>query len=333
MCDYDHNVEKKNVFITGVSGYIGQRIVEYFSNQEDVGAIIGVDIIDPPCYRNRITFIKHDVREELTGIMASFHIDWAIHTAFVIGVIHDTGLTDDIDLNGTVNFHKACGQLGIKNVVEVSSTTAYGGHKDNPAWMNEDIPLRGNDDFPYGKNKAVIENTVAREFREKHPDICYTVVRPCFVCGPHFYKNPLGRHLMRKIVMMPADMKPFQFVHEDDVAASIHFLLSNNLSGAYNLAADGTMTFKEMAAMTRGMLLPLPPFIMAPAMDLSWKMNLSFLSEFPRAPLALIRYPWLASNQKIKDAGYTFKYTSKQAYETFAEQVRNFYGRGKNRAF
>jgi len=35
MCE--HTIEKKNVFITGVSGYIGQRIVERFSSREDIG--------------------------------------------------------------------------------------------------------------------------------------------------------------------------------------------------------------------------------------------------------------------------------------------------------
>jgi len=330
MCE--HITEKKNVFITGVSGFIGQRIVERFSNREDIGKIIGIDIFDPPCYRDKMTFIKYDVRDDLTKVMSRYRIDWAIHAAFVISVIHDARLIDEIDLKGTVNFHEACGQLGIRNVMEVSSTTAYGGHRNNPAWLTEDMPLRGNDDFLYGKNKAILEDTVVKVFRKKHSGIHHTVVRPCFVCGPHFYKNPLGRHLMKKIVMLPGDMKPFQFVHEDDVADSIHFLLSNNLDGAFNLAADGTMTFREMASMTKSTILPFPSFLLAPAMDLAWKMNLSFLTEFPGAPLALIRFPWLASNRKIKEAGYTFRYTTKEAYETFAEQVRNFYGRGKNRA-
>jgi UDP-glucose 4-epimerase len=306
--------------------------VERFSSREDIGEIIGIDIFDPPCYRNKMTFIKHDVRDDLSFVMSRCRIDWAIHAAYVISVIHDARLIDEIDLKGTVNFHKACGQLGVGNVVQVSSTTAYGGHRDNPAWLTEDMPLRGNDDFLYGKNKAILENTVVKAFREKHPEIHHTVVRPCFVCGPHFYKNPLGRHLMKKIVMLPGDMKPFQFVHEDDVADSIHFLLSNNLDGSFNLAADGTMTFREMASMTRSTILPLPSFFLAPAMDLAWKMNLSFLTEFPGAPLALIRFPWLASNRKIKEAGYTFRYTTREAYETFAEQVRNFYSRGRNRA-
>lgn len=330
MCE--HSIEKKNVFITGVSGFIGQRIVERFSCREDIGEIIGTDIFAPPCYRDKMTFIKHDVRDDLTKVMSRYHIDWAIHAAFVISCIQDVRLIDDIDINGTNNFHQACGQLGIKNVMHVSSTTAYGGHKDNPALLMEYHPLRGNDDFPYGKNKALIENTIVKEFRERHPEVNHTVVRPCFVCGPHFYKNPLGRHLMKKMVMLPGDVQPFQFVHEDDVADSIHFLLSNNLRGAFNLAADGTMTFKEMAAMTRGIYLPIPPHILGPLSDLAWKMKLSCVTEFPSAAMALMRYPWLAGNQKIKDAGYTFRFTTKEAYETFAEQARNFYGRGKNRA-
>lgn len=51
---------------------------------------------------------------------------------------------------------------------------------------------------------------------------------------------------------------------------------------------------------------------MAPAMDVAWKMNLSFLAEFPGIPGT---------------------YQVPAARETFAEQVMNFYGRGRNRAF
>ena len=43
----EHTIEKKNVLITGVSGYIGQKIVERFSNREDIGEIIGIDIFAP----------------------------------------------------------------------------------------------------------------------------------------------------------------------------------------------------------------------------------------------------------------------------------------------
>ena len=37
--------------------------------------------------------------------------------------------------------------------MQVSSTTAYGFHRDNPPLLHEESPLRGNNDFTYAKNK------------------------------------------------------------------------------------------------------------------------------------------------------------------------------------
>jgi len=62
---------------------------------------------------------------------------------------------------------------------------------------------------------------------------------------------------MKKIVVLPKDAQPFQFVHEDDVADSIYFLLKNRHRGAFNLAGDGTMIFQEMIKMTRGIPISL----------------------------------------------------------------------------
>ena len=325
--------KKLTVFITGVSGFIGQKIVERFSEREDIGGIIGVDIVEPPCFRDRITFVKHDVRDDLAPVMSRYGIDWAIHTAFVVSVLHDASLMEDIDINGTRNFLDACGSLNIDHLVHLSSTTAYGAHPDNPPLLTEESPLRGNQDFTYARSKAEIELTLVKRFREKHPKALLAVVRPCFVCGPHFYKNPLGRHLMKKIILLPGDNRPFQYVHENDVADAIYFLLKNNKRGAYNLAGDGTLSFREMARMTRGVPLCLPPAIMNSLNNLAWFLRLSFITEFPSLAMALIRHPWIAGNEKIKGEGYHFRYTSREAFESFAEQVRNYRRRGTDRAF
>ncbi|HSV97611.1 MAG TPA: NAD-dependent epimerase/dehydratase family protein [Spirochaetota bacterium] len=322
-----------NVFITGVSGFIGQKIIERFSERDDVGKIIGIDVVAPPRLRERITFIEHDVRDDMAPLMSGYKIDWAIHAAFVVSILHDKKLMEDVDINGTVNFLNACAKNKIKHVMHMSSTTAYGAHEDNPPLLGEDAPLRGNEGFIYGMSKAKLELTAVREFFERHPDVCGSIVRPCFVCGPHFYKNTLGRHLMKRIVMLPGDMRPFQFVHEDDVADSMYHLLAKRQRGAFNLAADGTMTFREMLDLTGGTPLPIHPALLYPLNDLAWMLRLSFVTEFPSAPMALIRFPWIASNDKIKNAGYRFKYTTREAFETFAELVLNFKGRGNSVVF
>ncbi len=317
----------KTVFITGISGYLGQKIVEHICNRDDIGEIIGVDIVEPPLFRDRITFIEHDVRDDLYPVMSRFKIDWAIHGAYIVSVLHNKNLAEDIDVNGTKNFLASCGRLKIKSVMHISSATAYGFHEDNPPVLTEESPLRGNDYFTYGKCKADLELGVVEDFRKSNPGIILTIIRPSFVCGPHFYKNPLGRHLMKKVIMLPRQTQPFQYVHEDDLAESVYFLLKNKKRGAYNLGGDGTMTFREMAQRAGGIILPLPVALLKPLNNIAWFLRLKFITEFPSSTLSLVICPWVVSNKKIKDAGFRFRYTTAEAYETFAEQVRNYRGR------
>ncbi len=320
-------MKKHTVFITGVSGYLGTKIVERFLDREDIGEIIGVDIAEPALFRDRITFIRHDVRDDLYPVMSRFDIDWAIHGAFVVSVHHDAKLAEEIDIQGTQNFFFACSRLKIGSVMHISSATACGMHEDNPPFLTEESPLRGNEGFTYGKCKAELELTVVEEYRKANPRVNLAIIRPCFVCGPSFFKNPLGRHLMKRVIMLPRGTLPFQYVHEDDLADSVYFLLKNKKRGAYNIGADGTLTFREMAGMTGGIILSLPLWLIGPLNNLAWFLRLRFITEFPSSTLILVLYPWIVSGEKIRKAGFRYKYNSREAFETFASMVRNYRGR------
>jgi UDP-glucose 4-epimerase len=311
----------KNVFITGVSGYFGYKLVSMFDQKDDVDNIIGIDIKPPSYTSKKLTFIKHDVRDDMFPILSHYRIDWAIHAAYILPPMHNKSLMEDININGTKNFLNSCAKASIPQIMQCSSTTAYGFHADNDYPLTEDSPLRGNDDFTYSKNKKELE-LVCKKFKDAHPDISLTIIRPCFVAGPAF-DNPLSRHLKKKLVMLPCKTAPFQYIHEDDLVEIIYLLLSKKKDGIYNLAADGTMTFDEMLKILGNHSLRMPALVMWYLNGLAWFLHLSFMSEFPSPAMNQVRYPWIASNEKLKkETGYTFKYTTKEAFEDFAQHVK-----------
>lgn len=311
----------KRVFITGVGGYFGSKLVWLLDKKQDVEEVVGIDIKAPAYTSRKLRFIRHDIRDDLNPLLLDKDFDWVIHTAFVLPPIHNKALMEDINMNGTKNLLEACVKAGIKQVLHCSSTTAYGFHEDNPPVLTEDSPLRGNDDFTYSKNKKELEG-VCKEFQEAHPDMCLTIIRPCFVVGPGF-DNPLARHLKKKIVLMPKDTVPFQFIHEDDLVEIIYQLLVKKKCGTYNLASDGTMTFDEMIHMLGGYSLKFPASILYPLNNLMWFLRLKFITEFPSPALNMVRYPWIASNEKLKkDIGYKFKYDTRGAFEAFVRHVK-----------
>lgn len=310
-----------NVFITGVSGYFGSKLVSLFETKDEISAIWGIDLKPPSFTSKKLTFIRHDIRDDIFPLLAGKNIDRLIHAAFILPPLHDKAYMEDININGTKNALNASARAAIPQVLHCSSATAYGFHPDNPPLLTEESPLRGNDDFTYSKNKKELE-FVCAEFQKTHPEICLTIIRPCFVVGAGF-DNPLSQHLKRKIVILPRKTVPFQFIHEDDLAEIIYRLLIEKRGGIYNLAADGTMTFDEMVSGLGNWCLKLPLPIMYPLNNLMWFLRVSFITKFPSPGLNLVTSSWIASNEKVKkELGYRFRYTTKEAFEDFIRHSR-----------
>lgn len=311
----------EHIVITGVSGYFGQKLVGLLEGKPEVKRITGIDIKPPGFASGKLEFIRCDVRDDLDAVFSGRGMDCVIHTAYILPPIPDTSLMEDININGTKNVLMAAARHKVRQILDCSSTTAYGFHPDNPEVLTEESPLRGNDDFTYAKNKKEIESWISG-FEKDHPEILLTTVRPCFVVGPGF-TNPLARHLTKKVCILPNRTAPFQYIHEDDLVEIMYLLLKKEKAGVYNLGADGTMTFDEMLRILGGWPLKLPVWLLWPMNELMWRLRITFMTEFPSPCLNMIRYGWVASNEKVKrELGYRFRYTTKDAFEDFARHVK-----------
>ncbi len=306
-----------NILVTGAAGYIGGRMVEFLCQKDWVKTVVGTDINQAKQKPAKYRFIRRDILEPMDDILDNNKIDAVIHTVYVLPPIHDKKQMEEINKGGTRNILDACVKAGVKQILYTSSTTAYGFYPDNDSPLTEDSPLRGNDDFTYAKNKKEIES-IMRGFISGHPDITVTIVRPCFVVGPGF-KNPMAEHLKKKIVMLPSNTLPWQFVHEEDLIQVMALLLEKRIAGEFNVAAEGTITFPEMVKILGNTLVPLPWWLLFPLNNLSWFLRLSFITKFPSPAMRMMVNPWIASSDKLfRLTGYQFKFDSRQAFESFA---------------
>jgi UDP-glucose 4-epimerase len=306
----------KNVLITGVSGYLGGKIAAALSENDRVSRLIGIDIREPAKCPKKLTFINHDVRKPLTGMFQDHDIDTVVHAAYVLAPIHNVSLMEDINISGTKNVLAASKKAGISHLVYTSSTTAYGFYPDNPVPLKEESPLRGNNDFTYAKNKKEIESLM-QEFARENSNITVTILRPCFVVGPGL-DNLIAHHLKKKFVLLPNNHKPFQFVHEDDFLRAVVLCLEKTVPGIFNIAGKGTIEFTEAARML-GNIPVMLPFKMAYILNhIGWVLRLSFLTEFPSPMLNLVRYSWVASQDRfLRETGFTYQYDTRSAFEDF----------------
>lgn len=309
------------ILVTGAAGYIGSKLIEVLCQKDWVDAIVGTDIKEPPRKHPKYKFDIRDVRQSMDDILKNEGIDTVVHTAYILPPIHDARLMEDINKNGTRNILAASVKAGVKQILYTSSTTAYGFYPDNDQPLTEESELRGNDDFTYAKNKKEIE-AIMRKFMAEHSGITVTIVRPCFVVGPGF-KNPMAEHLQKKLVMVPSNTRPWQFVHEDDLINVMALLLKNRMAGAFNVTGDGTMTFREMIKSLGNIPVPLPWPVIYPLNNLAWYLRLSFITQFPSPPLHMMVEPWIASSAKLrKETEYQFKYDTRSAFADFVRSVK-----------
>lgn len=304
----------ETVCITGISGYVGTRLLERFESDADVEKIIGIDVKPPQRESKKLVFYSHDIRKNLLPLFNEHKPQSLIHLAFILNPIHDENLMREINVEGTRNVAESAGKAEVTRAVVASSATAYGAHPDNPDILTEDAPLRGNKEFQYAYEKKTLED-VCLEAQKKYDSLKFCFLRPCVILGPNV-NNYLSRFSDMPVAFrIKGTNPPLQFVHEDDVGEIFYRAWKHKLSGAYNVAPADTVTITELAELSKRNVMEVPPFIAYPLASLLWKLR---VGEAPASYLDFFRYPWVLSNEKIKkDLNYTFQFSTKDTLIAF----------------
>ena len=314
------------IAITGVSGYIGTRLLEQLEYDDRVGRILGFDLRPPSVRSNKLLFDSIDIRSEafrprLNGV------DVVVHLAFVMDPIKDDAEMRDVNVHGSQNVFDAAAAAGVRKIVYPSSAVAYGAHPDNRIPLTEDAPLRANLDFSYSAHKLEVEYAV-KEFRREHPDVVFTVLRPAIVFGKHV-DNAWSHFLEAPVIFgVRGYSPPLQFVHEDDVVAGVAFALFNDLDGAYNLAAEGSLSAERILEMTGKRKVDLTEPKAFSLMERLWGMG---LAEAPPGILHYLMHPWEVSITKLAEAGFTAGHTNEQALQEALDSIGDNVRLGRNR--
>ncbi len=296
------------VAVTGAAGYIGARLIEVLAADDGVGRVIGFDVVEPACLPEGVGFERLDVRNPgLEHRLAG--VDAVIHLAFIMDPIRDEREMRDANVNGSHNVFRCAARAGVRKVVYTSSATVYGAHPDNDVPLTEESPLRANLDFSYAANKLEVEYVV-REVRADHPELIVTVLRPAIVLGPHV--DNAWSHLLSLPVLfgVRGHDPPFQFVHEDDVAAALAFAVHHDLDGAFNLAPDGWITGEALLRLLGKRRIELSEPTLFALWEALWSAG---LAEAPAGMLHYVMHPWVVSADRLAAAGFSCARSNEQA--------------------
>lgn len=296
------------IAVTGVAGYLGQRLLALLDAEPDVARVVGVDVAEPVVVSPKLEFHQMDVRDARLGkVLAA--VDAVVHLAFVLNPIRDEERMRAVNVDGTRNVLEAAGAAGVRKLVYPSSATVYGAHPDNDFPLTESSPLRANPDFSYAAHKLETERMV-EAFREDHPEVVVTVLRPAIVFGPNV-ENFISRLLEApRYLTVKGYEPPLQLVHEEDVADALLLALRRDFSGAYNVAADGWLSAREVLELSGKTRVELPEAVAFSLAQRLWRMG---LSQAPPGELHYVMHPWVVDSAKLKAEGWTPRHSNREA--------------------
>lgn len=309
------------VLVTGAAGYVGRLCVSALAKRLDqLSALVALDWsgVAPADRIPGVVYVRDDICDPaLKDLFREHRIDTVVHLASIVRVPKGApkDLAYRVDVLGTQNILEACEAAHAKRLIVTSSGAAYGYHRDNPEWIDENDPLRGNDEFEYSRNKRLIEEMLAR-WREEQPELSQVVFRPGTIVGENVH-SPVTDLFEKPVILgIAGSESPFVFIWDQDLVACIVDAVFSKKVGIYNQAGDGALTPREIARILNKPYVALPAFLVKAIL---WMLKGVGLTENGPERVAFLRYRPVLSNRRLKEEfGYTPRLTSREAFELYA---------------
>jgi UDP-glucose 4-epimerase len=295
------------VAVTGPTGDLGRAFIRTLERSREVGRVIGMARrpFDPAAHGwKRTEYRRGDVLDRASVETLVEDADVVVHLAFI--VVKASAETRHINVEGSRNVFEATAAAGARRLVYASSVAAYG-FANVDGLLTEDLPALGHARHPYSAHKAEVETALADALAGSETDAW--VLRPCVVAGPDAptfveqarwpdrLPGPLGT-LAGAVAVLPDAGVPFQLVHHDDVASALRAgVLGRGEPGAYNIAAAGEVTMRDLARALGYLTVPMPRLAVEAASEVVAR--LPFLPE-EAAWVEAMRRPVLMDTSKAR---------------------------------
>jgi UDP-glucose 4-epimerase len=295
------------VAVTGPTGDLGRAFIRALERSREVERIVGMARrpFDPAAHGwKRTEYRRGDVLDRASVETLVDGADVVVHLAFI--VVKASAETRHINVEGSRNVFEATVAAGAKRLVYASSVAAYG-FAEVDGLLTEDLPALGQARHPYSAHKAEVEAALADALAGGETEAW--VLRPSIVAGPDAptfveqvrwpdrLPGPLGT-FAGAVAVLPDAGVPFQLVHHDDVATALRAgVLGRGEPGAYNIAADGELTVRDLAAALGYHTVPMPRLAVEAASEVVAR--LPFLPE-EAAWVEALRRPVLMDTSKAR---------------------------------
>jgi UDP-glucose 4-epimerase len=313
----------RRVLVTGAAGYLGHNVIESLAGRAardgDPACVVATDVREVPSGNQRagVDYLRLDVRDpSLADVLTRHRIDTVVHLAAIVtpGPASNRELEYSVDVLGTRNVLEACVAARVRRIVVTSSGAAYGYHVDNPAWLTEDDPVRGNEEFAYSHHKRLVEEMLAR-YRHSHPELEQVVFRVGTILGDSTRNQITALFERPRLLAIKGSASPFVFIWDRDVAGAIEHAIFGGPAGVYNVAGDGALSIQEIAARLGKRCISIPAGLLRALLAVLHPLH---ISRYGPEQVNFLRYRPVLDNRRLKEVfGYVPRLSSAEAFELF----------------
>ncbi|MCM2309003.1 MAG: SDR family oxidoreductase [Sulfuritalea sp.] len=309
------------VLVTGSSGYLGSQVVAALATRGDI-ATVALDLREPAQRLPGVTYEVADIRAvAVDAIVARHRPQVVVHLASIVTPGKDSNREFEysVDVDGTRNLLEACLSHHVKRLIVSSSGAAYGYHADNPEWLTESDPLRGNQSFAYSWHKRLVEEMLA-EYRVSQPQLEQIVFRIGTILGATVHNQITDLFEKPRLIAIRGSDSPFVFIHDRDVVGAIVQGVDSKVTGIFNVAGDGKLSIHEIAARLGKKCVVFPPGLLQAAL---WLLKKLGLTQYGPEQIDFLRYRPVLDNRRLKEEfGYVPKLSSAEVFELWRSSRR-----------
>lgn len=250
----------KKILITGADGFIGSHLVEYMVKKNyNVKAFTLYNLYNswgwldhlPKNILNSVEIHMGDIRDTYNVKEAIKGCDYVLHLAALIAIpysYHSPQSYMDVNVNGTLNILQASKQLGVKKVIQTSTSEVYGTAQYVP--IDENHPLVGQS--PYSASKIAADQLAYSFYCSFNTPV--TIIRPFNTYGPRQSARAIiptiivqllnGKKTIQLGSILPK--RDFNYVH-DIVRGFEKALFKEDIAGeVINLGTNYEVTIQDL---------------------------------------------------------------------------------------
>jgi UDP-glucose 4-epimerase len=312
----------QTIVVTGVSGYWGRRVAQQLLAMPDV-RVLGVDRRPPDQPLDGLDFVKADIRNPLlVDLLRAERVDTLLHLAWRE---RQWRKEEDFESNvlGAMQLLGACVDAGVRQVVWRSTMAVYGARADNPLYMPEATPLAARSANAAVQDALEVERFIAG-FTAEYPELRLAVLRLPNVIGVDV-DSPFTRLLRLPVLPDLLGFDPLlQVIDADDAVAALVHAARHPVSGPVNVAADGVVSFCQLAGKLGRPTLPILHLLIYWGWPLlaSLPAGRDLLRWFPLEP-DYLRYPCIGDVARMRsELGFEPQWSAAQAVQRYVEGIR-----------